>query len=79
MPKLLFRTAIAVGSVLVILALVFTLARNRKLVQERKALILKNDSLHIQQLETRVKLVGANKKIDSLLTYKRSPIKFNHD
>lgn len=71
MPKVFLPAVLIVIIILTGFTLLLTQAKNNKLEQEKKELILKNDSLHIQQLETRLKLTSAYIKIDSLLTNKK--------
>lgn len=52
-------------------SLMLTQAENKKLEQGRNELMLKNDSLHIQQLEASMRMASANMKIDSLLKNKK--------
>jgi cell division protein FtsL len=62
LPVLIFLTVM----------LVFAMQNNRKLVHEKKQLILKNDSLHIKQLEVKHALALLSRKVDSLTHIKHS-------
>ncbi|XVJ64705.1 MAG: hypothetical protein HEQ40_00485 [Lacibacter sp.] len=57
-------------SVFLTVMLVYAVQNNRKLLHEKQQLLLKNDSLHIKQLEAKHKLALLSKKIDSLTSNK---------
>jgi cell division protein FtsL len=57
-------------SVFLTVMLVYAVQNNRKLLHEKQQLLIKNDSLHIKQLEAKHKLALLSKKIDSLTSNK---------
>lgn len=65
-----FGIILLVTLIFLTVMLVYAVQNNKKLLHEKHQLILKNDSLHIQQLEVKQKLVVLSKKIDSLTTNK---------
>jgi hypothetical protein len=49
---------------------IFTIARNKKLINEKEILILKNDSLHVLQLKTKNELALSRYRFDSVIKKK---------
>ncbi|WP_407526796.1 hypothetical protein PDL71_06125 [Lacibacter sp. MH-610] len=72
-PKI-YGIILLLGLIFLTVLLVHAVQNNRQLIRERQQLILKNDSLHIKQLEAKQKLAVLSKKIDSL-TSNRNHIK----
>ena len=70
----IYGIILLLGLIFLTVLLVHAVQNNRQLIQERQQLILKNDSLHIKQLEAKQKLAVLSKKIDSL-TSNRTHIK----
>lgn len=70
----IYGIILLLGLIFITVLLVHAVQNNRQLIRERQQLILKNDSLHIKQLEAKQKLAVLSKKIDSL-TSNRNHIK----
>lgn len=60
----IFLVLILSGTVL------FTSRDNKKLVKEKEELMLKNDSLHMQQLRTRKEMMFLQARLDSIIKKK---------
>jgi hypothetical protein len=66
MARLISRLSFLVSFILLMFILYLTMKDKRSLQKEKETLILRNDSLHIIQLEKKKEIQVFQKKLDSL-------------
>ena len=67
MPRLLTFAVLIITVVVLSVSLLFSLQHNKSLVQTKNYLILQNDSLQIQQMQSRKEMAVLKIYLDSML------------
>ncbi|MGG9962640.1 hypothetical protein [Ferruginibacter sp. SUN106] len=68
MRRFLIYSGLLVTVLFLGISLLFTVQFNKNLIRTKELLILKNDSLHMLQLQTKKQLTGIQNYLDSTLT-----------
>ncbi|MGC4103475.1 hypothetical protein [Ferruginibacter sp.] len=68
MTRFMIFTVLSATVLFLSVSLFFTKQFNRNLIHAKELLILKNDSLHMLQIETKKELMNTQSYLDSVLT-----------